>query len=55
MLSMLAGPEKTSGNDSESGARQAALDNISGEMRRARCISLPHKRAILRYDPAIFD
>ena len=38
---MLAGLEKTSGNDSESGARQAALDNISGGMRRARCDLTP--------------
>ncbi len=30
MLSMLAGLEKTSENDSESGARQAASGNISG-------------------------
>ena len=55
MLSMLARLEKTSENDSESGARQAASGNISGGVRRARWISLPHEGAILPYDPTVFD
>ncbi len=49
---MPAGLKETS----ESGARQAASGNISGgggETRRS--ISLPHKGAILRHDPAVFD
>jgi hypothetical protein len=52
---MLAGLEQGSGNDSESGARKAALGNASRGMRRVRWLSLPHKRAIFRYDPPIFD
>ena len=55
MLSMLAGLQKSE-NDSESGAQQAASGNISGgRVRRAASISLPHKGAILRHDPAVFD
>ena len=52
---MLAGLKETSENVSESGARQAASGNISGGGETRRSISLPHKGAILRHDPAVFD
>jgi hypothetical protein len=52
---MLAGLDKASGNDSEYGARKAALGNTSREDETERWISLPQQRSIFRYNPPVFD
>jgi hypothetical protein len=55
MLSMLAGHEKTSRGDSESQARKAASGKMAERDKMPPPISLPHKGAIFRYDPPVFD
>ena len=52
---MLAGLEKASENDRNPGRERPHQATLAGGMRRARWISLPHKGAIFRYDPPVFD
>jgi hypothetical protein len=52
---MLAGLEKTSRNDSESRARKVALGKISQADETTALMSLPHKGAVFRYNPPVFD
>jgi hypothetical protein len=55
MLSMLAGHEKTSRGDSESEAPKPASGKMAERDNTPPLISLPHKGAIFRYDPPVFD
>jgi hypothetical protein len=52
---MLTGREKTSGSDRNPGHEGPHRAKIAERDKTPPLISLPHKGAIFRYDPPVFD